>query len=269
VLAAAAKAHADGYEATTPGSRDGGGGGGWVAGGVGAEVRGPAVRWGPWRVQAAVGLVRSRSGGPASDGPAGGGWGADAYSAATACEAVPAAAAAAGGLVWLASGVAWTQTNTLAKQAALLPLLQLPSLAAPLLGDLAPEGSATDAASAVVPSLRVLLGGSLAYALLLPLPHRLTQSCASLADAATLCARAEAESATDGCGGRDWDWSLVLQPDAKLLPLRSLDRTTRQLVPLVAPVPNAPGSSGSSPAAADGAAAHCYVEVRYAFEGAT
>ena len=295
VLAAAAKAEADGYSADGSDAAPNGGGGHdsggkkWSVGGPGAEVQGPVVQWGPWKIQAVVCLVRNDNGkSVAIDvSPAGHSAGA----------AAPTGASLASGFVWLADGVEWTRTNTQTKQAALLPLQELPALATPLLGDLPPSNpsivdasapskgakskaldpvalaNVADGSAGVVPSMSVLLTGSMTYALLMPLPRYVARDSCEWNSSGTSDGSSDAQA---GPGGSDWDWRLELQPDAKLLPLRNLDRTVRKLVPLVAPVPVGANSSKSGTApvlsavgnaddSMSDAVAHCYVEIRYTF----
>ena len=286
VLAAAAKVEADGYGAVgTEAAPEGRSSTKWSAGGPRAEVQGPVVQWGPWRIQAVVGLVRDSSESDASG------------ASSQAPSEPPAApvASLANGFVWLADGIEWTRTNTQTKQAALLPLQELPTLAAPLLGDLstssdssipgatasssskraAEKASESVAVANVMPSMSTLLTGSMKYTMLMPMPRHITRN-ASRGNGRVGDDSGDRQNRTEGS---DWDWSLELQPDAKLLPLRNLDRTFRKLVPLVAPVPKVSDSSSNGGAAAaesivgnvddapdvEKAVAHCYVEVRYTF----
>jgi len=155
----------------------------------------------------------------------------------------------------------WFQaTNTLQKQAAMLPLSEVPALEDPILssrGGLchsssgatphsagADSGNTRDKSSAARSSMptssssssssspatsndfAVLLQGTFKYSLLVPLPKKKKASRAGADDDAQ---HLEVEAS--------WDHGLTLQPDAKLLPLRHLDRTLRRIIPLVAPTP--------------------------------
>ena len=192
----------------------------WAVG-RGRRVAGRAVRWGNWRVR---------------------------------CVAVPAVDCTtleSKGLVKMeyAGSEKWMAASTYNNQASLLPLIRYPGLAAPLFGEArggtinvgrrhVAAGHATVPTSAPhvpEPDFFRLLGGGFSYTLLVPLPTR------------------------NGDPDASWDHGLSLQPEAKLLPLKQLDRKLRRLVPVVAP-----SRLHSAPAVLDSQEhSHCLVDVEY------
>lgn len=145
----------------------------------------------------------------------------------------------------------WLAASTYNNQTSLLPVMRYPELAAPIFGEIrggmknvgtrnACVAAGNAAALTSVPHVQEpdffrLLGGGFSYTLLFPLPT--------------------------GNRGPDasWDHGLSLQPEAKLLPLKQLDRKLRRLVPVVAPsrLYPAPTVLGSREHI------HCLVDVEY------